>query len=328
LLPKHIQRAAREIERAARILPGTSRSATVSDNDLRRAIFAGYPDCLCKRRAANSRRFLMCSGHGATLAAESSVHEGEFLVALDMQTLERNSGTESLIRLACLVDREWIESTGKRIDHRFDTDSGQVKAVEVELYGQIPMHQRHVPPDPEIAAALLTEAILRRGLDENEQQLARRLRFAGIAIEIPALVQSACCGASQISDVRIASQLPLEWLQTINRLAPQKLHLPSGRWVRLDYSEDGSVSASVKLQELFGLAETPRIGLRNEPILMILLAPNGRAVQQTRDLRSFWERGYPQVRKELRGRYPRHPWPEDPWSATPTSRAQPRRRKL
>ena len=80
------------------------------------------------------------------------------------------------------------------------------------------------------------------------------------------------------------------------------------------------VSASVKLQELFGLAETPRIGPRRVPVLLHLLAPNGRPVQSTSDLRSFWERTYPEVRKELRGRYPKHPWPEDPWTATPTAK--------
>ena len=88
----------------------------------------------------------------------------------------------------------------------------------------------------------------------------------------------------------------------------------------LDYAEDGSVSASVKLQELFGLAESPTVGTARVPVTFHLLAPNGRPVQTTRDLRSFWERTYPEVRKELRGRYPKHPWPEDPWTAQPTHR--------
>jgi len=99
-----------------------------------------------------------------------------------------------------------------------------------------------------------------------------------------------------------------------------QLPVPSGRTVPLTYKEDGTVMAAVKLQELFGLAETPRIGPRQEPVILELLAPNGRPVQTTRDLRSFWARTYPEVRKELRGRYPRHPWPDDPWTATPTHR--------
>ena len=101
--------------------------------------------------------------------------------------------------------------------------------------------------------------------------------------------------------------------------------MPSGRGVRVEYAEDGSVSASVRLQELFGLAETPRVGPRRVPVLLALLAPNGRPVQLTRDLRSFWGRTYPEVRKELRGRYPKHPWPEDPWRAVPAARPKRRR---
>ena len=111
-------------------------------------------------------------------------------------------------------------------------------------------------------------------------------------------------------------------LRSLDREAPETIVAPSGRAVKLDYGDDGSVSASVKLQELFGLAETPRVGGRREPVILALLAPNGRPVQLTRDLRSFWNRTYPEVRKELRGRYPKHPWPEDPWNATPTARAK------
>ena len=101
---------------------------------------------------------------------------------------------------------------------------------------------------------------------------------------------------------------------------PERLDLPSGRSARLEYREDGSIFASVKLQELFGLAETPRLGPHQTPVTFELLAPNGRPVQVTRDLKSFWNNAYQQVRKELRARYPKHPWPDDPWTATPTHR--------
>lgn len=108
--------------------------------------------------------------------------------------------------------------------------------------------------------------------------------------------------------------------------APETLQVPSGRHARLEYEKDGSVTAAVKLQELFGLADTPRLGPSRVPVLMSVLAPNGRPVQLTRDLKSFWERTYPEVRSELRGRYPKHPWPDDPWPATPTHRAKTRQR--
>ena len=113
--------------------------------------------------------------------------------------------------------------------------------------------------------------------------------------------------------------------RALDRDAPETIVVPSGRTVALEYDEDGGVSASVKLQELFGLADTPRVGVRREPVKFALLAPNGRPVQVTRDLRSFWDRTYPEVRKELRARYPKHPWPDDPWSATPTARTTKRR---
>ena len=90
--------------------------------------------------------------------------------------------------------------------------------------------------------------------------------------------------------------------------------------MRLEYRDGGIVTAAVKLQELFGLAESPRVGAARVPVTFELLSPAGRPVQVTNDLRSFWTRGYPEVRKELRARYPRHPWPDDPWSAVPTSR--------
>ena len=108
-------------------------------------------------------------------------------------------------------------------------------------------------------------------------------------------------------------------------MRPTTLNVPSGRSAKLEYGEDGTVTAAVKLQELFGLAETPSIGPRHEPVLFALLAPNGRPVQMTRDLKSFWKGTYPAIRKELRGRYPKHPWPEDPWTATPTARTTKRR---
>jgi ATP-dependent helicase HrpB len=113
-------------------------------------------------------------------------------------------------------------------------------------------------------------------------------------------------------------------VRDLDRLAPETLPVPSGRTTRLQYQEDGSVIASVKLQELFGLAASPPLGPRRRPVVFELLAPNGRPVQTTRDLRSFWDTTYQEVRKELRARYPRHPWPEDPWTAPPTARTKKR----
>jgi ATP-dependent helicase HrpB len=114
--------------------------------------------------------------------------------------------------------------------------------------------------------------------------------------------------------------------RAIDSLAPASIDIPSGRRARLDYRRDGSIFLSVKLQELFGLGESPRVGKERVPVTIELLSPAGRPVQTTRDLRSFWNGGYHEVRKELRGRYPKHPWPDDPWNAPATARAKRRER--
>jgi ATP-dependent helicase HrpB len=141
-------------------------------------------------------------------------------------------------------------------------------------------------------------------------------------VDVDEVVRTAARGARTLDEVQLARGLAADVLGELDRDAPATMPVPSGRHVRLEYEEDGTVSASVKLQEVFGLAETPRVGRRREPVKLALLAPNGRPVQVTRDLRSFWDRTYPEVRKELRGRYPKHPWPEDPWTAPPTARAK------
>jgi ATP-dependent helicase HrpB len=239
---------------------------------------------------------------------------------VDVQSGARGEGSEARIRLASAIDGDWLVPNRSELVHRFDRESETVRALAVEKYDELPLTERPVEPDPEIAAQLVGEAFLARGLTHADRQLLRRLRFAGIDVDPDDLVRRAAQGATALRHVRLAQHLPPE-ARAIDRLAPESLKVPSGRTVPLEYQEDGTVSASVRLQELFGLAETPRIGPRHEPVLLSLLAPNGRPVQITRDLRSFWDAVYPEVRKELRGRYPKHAWPDDPWTATPTSRA-------
>jgi ATP-dependent helicase HrpB len=156
------------------------------------------------------------------------------------------------------------------------------------------------------------------------QTLLRRTAHAGVSVDLRALADAGAAGAARVGDIDIARLLPHADAAALEKRAPASLLLPSGRRVALQYRADGSVVASAKLQELFGLLETPRAGAT--AITFELLAPNGRPVQITRDLASFWRTGYAEVRRELRARYPRHPWPDDPLTATPTARAQPRRR--
>ena len=229
--------------------------------------------------------------------------------------------------MASAVERDWLVPTGVEVRHFLD-ESGAVRAVERRLYGALVLEERGVAPDPDRAAGLLAAELRARGLDGRNALVLRRLRFAGLELDLDRLLREACRGRTTLPDLDLASLLPRDLRRRLDAEAPEALPLPSGRRARLDYREDGAVVAAVKLQELFGLAETPRLGPRGEPVVFELLAPNGRPVQTTRDLRSFWQRTYPEVRKELRGRYPKHPWPEDPWTAEPTHRTarRPRRR--
>ena len=314
-LPAPVRRAADAIHALLDRAP-----CRLTDTELRRALLAGYPDRVARRRAAGSERVLLASGHGAVVGPESGVRDAEYLVALDVTAGRRGDLSEARIRLASAVDRDWLTPTHTEVVHAVHEATGRVRAVERESYEAIVLRERATEPDPDKTQALLVQAWLDRPLAEHDQRLVRRLRFAGLAADLPALVTVAAYGKQSLGDIALETALDFDQRRALDRLAPVTLAVPSGRAVTLDYQEDGSVVAGVKLQEMFGLADTPRIGPRPTPVVLELRAPNGRAVQLTTDLRSFWERTYPEVRRELRGRYPRHPWPEDPWSAVPTAR--------
>ena len=267
----------------------------------------------------------LASGHGATLGRESGVRDGDYLVALELVAAERDGIAESRIRIASRVEPEWIEPNAFRVEHRLDEATGRVRAVRVAVFDEIVLNENPVAPDAAIAAAMLRDAWMQRRPDEATTRLLRRARFAGIEIDLPALAHQASLGARSLDDIHVEAHLPYDTRRALDALAPTSLIVPSGRTKPLDYTAEGTVAASVKLQELFGLAESPAIGPARSPVVFHLLAPNGRPVQTTRDLRSFWERTYPEVRRELRGRYPKHPWPEDPWTAPATHRTVKRR---
>ncbi len=314
--PGPVRQAARELLRVAERLL-RDRPVSSDDASLLKALFAGYPDRVARRREPGSPRLVLASGHGAILGRESGVREGELLVALDVVAGRAGPGSEALVRVASRVEREWLRPTAREVVHRFDPDARAVRAVEREWYLKLVLAERPVPARPEDAGPLLAAALRERGLGEAGDALRRRIAFAGLEVDLPARLESAVAGQTRLPELDIEALLTPQERRELGRLAPAALKVPSGRRVPLEYGTDGQVVAAVKLQELFGLAETPRIGPRREPVTLSLLAPNGRPVQTTRDLRGFWDRTYPEVRRELRGRYPRHPWPENPWTASP-----------
>jgi ATP-dependent RNA helicase HrpB len=313
-VPPHIQRVAREIEHLCGPPEGGHHMrmgdahVRMADADFLRAVLAGYPDRVAQRREPGSASVKLASGAGAVVGNESGVREGGFLIAVDVQAPVRDQ-SESRIRIASRIEREWLQPNAVEVIHRFDVDAGVVRAAEVERYDALVLRERAVRPDPDVAAALLAEAWLAR---EKDVQLLRRVAFANQTVDVIGVVRTAAYGKRALDDIDLTKAISADLRRIIDRDAPAELKLPSGRLARLHYEDDGRVTAAVRLQEVFGLVETPRIGPRREPVVFALLAPNGRPVQVTSDLRSFWERTYAEVRKELRGRYPKHRWPEDP----------------
>ena len=276
-MPPHVQRVAKGEEsfHLPKILPhgsvaGKGESLTraeketrplFTESDFRRAVLAGYPDRVAQRREPLSPRVRLASGAGAVIGPESGVRDGEFLVALDVQTghpLARlPAPNDARIRLASRVEREWLQPNQSEIVHRFDPDAGIVRAAKVERYDALVLAEHPTKPDGEIAAGLLADAWIERGPRAVDEQLLRRLAFAGRTADVDDLVRIAVRGARSLDDVQLARALDADVGRALDRDAPESLAVPSGRTVRLEYSADGGVSAAVKLQELFGLGGDP-----------------------------------------------------------------------
>jgi len=198
---------------------GNQPSAISSEASFRRAILAGYPDRVAQRREPGSANVRLASGTGAIIAPESGVRDGEFLVALDVHAnvargfqpsgRQRIGGPERaaprvpLVRIASRVEREWLEPTSSEIVHRFDKESGKVRAFAVDRYDALVLVERPAAADPEIAAALLAGSWIDRGPRDEDTRLLRRLRFAGHDPDVGTLVRTAAYGARTLEDVRI-----------------------------------------------------------------------------------------------------------------------------
>ena len=323
-----------------------------SADRLLRCVLAGFPDRVCRRRETGSPRGVMVGGVGVALAPQSVVRESELFVAVDVEGGER--GAEARVRVASAVRREWLEQvfpgsveTAREVG--FDDARGRAVARTVTRYRDLVLEERvRTDVDAGDASAALVAAV---GADParvladhpDAQILLDRLRFLARAMpelglpDDPAqLLRDAlvavASGMRSLAELRqadvggaVLGLLSHRQRQAIEREAPSHWTLPSGRRVPLAYGRDRPPSVAARIQEVFGLATTPRLAAGRVPIVLELLAPSGRPMQITDDLASFWRTTYAQVRAELRGRYPRHPWPDDPTTATPTSRAKRRR---
>ncbi len=323
--------------------------SSASSGALARSLLAAFPDRLARRREPGSRRGLMVGGRGVRLAPESGVSSVELFLCLEIDAGARGERAEAWVRMASEVEREWLVDLGpevvtRTVETSFDAARERVAACERLRAWDLVLEEKEVPAQAEEAAEALARAA-EQALDRiavwAEGELAsflvrlRCLRVWMPELGLPAftpeelrpLLPGLTVGRRSFDELRrlpwpevLKGLLTPAQLAALEREAPERLPVPSGSNIRLQYEEGRPPVLPARIQELFGLAETPRIAAGRVPVLLHLLAPSGRPQQVTQDLASFWAQVYPQVRKELAGRYPRHAWPTDPWTAQPERR--------
>lgn len=332
--PPSARRLARAIETALQI----KRSKPPTEDALRFALLAAFPDRVARRRARDE--LLLCQGGSAVLSPSSTVWDAEFLVAIDVE--DRKDRGLPLVRLASAIEPEWLlDLFADRVQERTSVEwnrmAERVERVSAILYDDLVIAEtRDGAAEPELAARLLAakarEQPLTRFLpDEERLALLARIRFAAQFCDITPwsdedlwkAIEQLCAGKRSMSELLavtadgglakyLVESLPPTQRQALEQLAPLRWRLPNGRLGRIQYREGQPPKLSARLQEFFGMKETPRIAGGKVALVLELLAPNQRPVQTTTDLAGFWNRWYPSLRKELMRRYPKHAWPERP----------------
>ena len=346
MLPRQRSRVDRPVGGEAASQSGSTSSASVNDPSdvaVMRSLLAAFPDRLAKRRAARDRRGVMVGGCGVKLAPQSGVEDGEFFLCINV---DAGQG-EADVREASLVERDWLVSEHLRTgDELFFHPSQKRVAARRRTYWDDLLIEESTAPLPKHASVgdVLFEALADNPAiafpSDDESVATFILRVRCLAqwrpdYELPMfddaslrdVLKQLCEGRSSVDELRKAPWLdylqaaltPVQQ-QAVQRDAPERIEVPSGSKVRLQYELNRPPVLAVRMQEVFGLLETPRVAGGRVPVLMHLLAPNMRPEQITEDLRSFWDNVYPTIRKSLRVRYPKHSWPDDPLTATPEAR--------
>ena len=308
-----------------------------------------FPDRIGRRRPDG--RYLLSGGRGAVLPENQPLARAEFLVAAELD----DAGADGLIRLAAPLEGDWMRALErfirKETEVRWDAASRSVRARERLCIGAVALRETPAAsPDPEAVAEALLAGLRETGLEllpwtRESRQFCRRARFMrrfdpswpdfseeALLETLPEWLGPYMAGMRSADDLQrvdlraaLASRLAWDQRRRLDEWAPSHITVPSGSRVPVDYSDPEAPALAVRLQELFGLAETPRIAGGRVPVTLHLLSPAMRPVQVTRDLASFWRTTYAEVRKELKGRYPKHDWPEDPLSAAPARGPRSRR---
>ncbi|TWH99186.1 ATP-dependent helicase HrpB [Luteimonas cucumeris] len=344
-----IDAAARQWRRRLRI--DARPPAEVPAHRLGDLLLHAFPDRIARQHAGDPRRYQLANGRMARLFDDSALYGEPWLVASEL----RFEAKDALILRGAPLDEARLrrDFPARFVDSdtvRWDGERRALVMLRESRYDAIVLSSRSAGrPDPAQAAQALTDAVRELGLQVlpwsealsqwRERALALRawlpelglpdLSSAALMDTLDEWLRPAFAGKTRLDalgseEFSSALKSRCDWnaRQQIDRLAPTRILVPSGMERGIEYRHGEAPVLAVKLQELFGLSDTPRIADGRVPLTLHLLSPAGRPLQVTQDLKGFWERTYPEVKKEMKGRYPKHPWPDDPWSAQATHRAK------
>jgi ATP-dependent helicase HrpB len=319
---------------------------------LLRCLLLAYPDRVSRRRETDPNTAIGVNGVGLRMSPDSVVKQGEFFLAIDTRKDDRMSKGESLVRQASKIEPAWLEELfpqlirrerGTFYDAKSDRVAGIARTIFLDLVIQetrggavdedqaaealgkavLPEMEELVTRDEAAGAILARVELLRRHMPEMEWPDLR------IAISDLQFAMRVARGKRSLAEVRnsplapqVMELLPYPFDRQLAQHAPETIEVPTGNRIRVQYSMTQAPVLAVRLQELFGMVDTPRIAGGRVAVVLHLLSPGYKPVQVTQDLRSFWTNTYPQVRKDLRSRYPKHAWPEDPLSAKPVAKGR------
>ncbi len=327
-------------------------TAAVDSRDTGRLVAMAYPDRVARRRAGGGARYMLSGGRGAVLPEGDPLMAEEWLAIAELD----QGGQDARVFLAApltLIDIEdlFADRLAERDVLRWDARDAAVVARRQRRLGELVLQDWPLPdPDPEAVRGAMLEGIRALGLDclrwsDGLRAWRQRVLFlrrhlgetwpdvsdAALLAALPDWLGPHLDGASRRAhldrvDLAAAMHALLDWSlrSKLDELAPTHVTVPSGSRVPIDYGNPDEPVLAVRLQEMFGLAQTPRVAGGKVPLLIHLLSPARRPVQVTRDLAGFWATGYRAVKAELKGRYPRHYWPDDPLVAEATARVRPR----
>jgi ATP-dependent helicase HrpB len=312
-------------------------SAADSEAALLISILTAFPDRVARRRQGADVQ--LASGTAAELAPNSTVTEAELFVAVEAE--DRQDRKAPLVRLASAIEPEWLldlfpDRLREVSTLQWNRAGERVEAVTSLMFEQIAIETRRTQPDAEQAGVFLARKAVEAGLGrfadlEEIAAFQARVQFAAQhgavaeldATAVEAALASLATGLKSFAELEsvargggllreIERQMPPGTRRLLEELAPTSIRLPRGRHVPVHYEPGQPPWIASRLQDFFGMRQTPAVGRGAVPVVVRLLAPNQRPVQMTSDLAGFWQRLYPQVRKELSRRYPKHAWPEDP----------------